>query len=279
MQILLGLPFLMSFPVAYISRAFNLGRVFIHFWSVNFKFVPEEIFVSKSFASALLALHLTLLLLFSHYKWSKYEGGLIRLVQSRLHDVVTKSSSIHQFLSSESKLKILSKEHITTVMFAGNFIGIVYARSLHYQFYSWYFFSLPFLLWKTPFPTPLRLILFFGVEFCWNVYPSNLYSSLLLLCIHLSILCGLWLAPSEYPYIDHKSSQRKEKWFGINKESLEHDFKLIAVYECREYNRWLGKGNEPSFHRQMQIEEFYTSLDFETGWSCMCKNFGLGSVF
>ncbi|GLT42491.1 hypothetical protein SLA2020_164870 [Shorea laevis] len=37
-QILLGLPFLVSHPIAYISKAFNLGRVFIHFWSVNFKF-------------------------------------------------------------------------------------------------------------------------------------------------------------------------------------------------------------------------------------------------
>ncbi|ONK70220.1 uncharacterized protein A4U43_C05F31500 [Asparagus officinalis] len=72
LQILFGLPFLLSHPVAYISRAFNLGRVFIHFWSVNFKFVPEELFVSKGFASALLALHLTLLLLFAHYKWSKH---------------------------------------------------------------------------------------------------------------------------------------------------------------------------------------------------------------
>lgn len=34
-QILLGLPFLLFDPIAYISRAFNLGRVFIHFWCVS----------------------------------------------------------------------------------------------------------------------------------------------------------------------------------------------------------------------------------------------------
>ncbi|KAJ7294982.1 hypothetical protein O6H91_Y220100 [Diphasiastrum complanatum] len=35
LQVLLGWPFLWSYPVAYISRAFNLGRVFIHFWFVT----------------------------------------------------------------------------------------------------------------------------------------------------------------------------------------------------------------------------------------------------
>lgn len=211
LQVILGLPFLLSHPIGYISRAFNLGRVFIHFWSVNFKFVPEAIFVSKEFASALLLLHLTLLIVFAHYRWSQHEGGLFRLLYSRLGDVVSRPFSIRQFLSCESRYKTLSKEHITVVMFVGNFIGIVCARSLHYQFYSWYFYSLPFLLWKTPFPTPLRLVLFAAVELCWNIFPSNFYSSLLLLCIHLSLLWGLWIAPSEYPYVAEKSSQTKEE--------------------------------------------------------------------
>ncbi|CAN0929864.1 Dol-P-Man:Man(5)GlcNAc(2)-PP-Dol alpha-1,3-mannosyltransferase [Linum grandiflorum] len=70
-QILLGLPFLLSYPVAYISKAFNLGRVFIHFWSVNFKFVPEPIFVSKQFAVSLLIVHLVLLAVFAHRRWCK----------------------------------------------------------------------------------------------------------------------------------------------------------------------------------------------------------------
>uniref|UniRef100_A0A2P2M1V7 dolichyl-P-Man:Man5GlcNAc2-PP-dolichol alpha-1,3-mannosyltransferase n=1 Tax=Rhizophora mucronata TaxID=61149 RepID=A0A2P2M1V7_RHIMU len=206
-QILLGLPFLVSHPISYISRAFNLGRVFIHFWSVNFKFVPEPFFVSKPFAAALLIAHLGLLMAFAHYRWCKDEGGLHIFLRSR---VLSKKLSSFLSNSGSSSIMILKEEYVVTNMFTGNFIGIICARSLHYQFYSWYFYSLPFLLWRTTFPTVLRLILFMGVEFCWNIYPSNVYSSALLLCFHLLILWGLWSAPSEYPYIHDKSSTRQK---------------------------------------------------------------------
>ncbi|GAV73858.1 ALG3 domain-containing protein [Cephalotus follicularis] len=199
-QILLGLPFIVSYPIAYISRAFNLGRVFIHFWSVNFKFIPEPVFVSKEFAVSLLIAHLVLLMLFAHNRWCKHEGGIVNLLSMKLRNAISSSSS--------SSLKILEKKHIVTIMFTGNFIGIVCARSLHYQFYSWYFYSLPYLLWTSSFPTYLRLILFIGLECCWNVYPSNNYSSALLLCFHCVILWGLWYAPSQYPYVDNKSTRK-----------------------------------------------------------------------
>ncbi|KAL1832917.1 hypothetical protein ACET3Z_002568 [Daucus carota] len=210
-QILLGLPFIVSNPISYMSRAFNLGRVFIHFWSVNFKFVPEHIFVSKIFALFLLVAHLSLLAVFANYKWSKYEGGILSFIHSRMVQMKLKSAVSSSFppkkVNEESlAFKVLRNEHIVTTMFVGNFIGILCARSLHYQFYSWYFYTLPYLLWKTSFPTFLRIILFVGVEFCWNVYPSNSFSSFLLLCIHLLILWGLWRAPPEYPYADDKSS-------------------------------------------------------------------------
>ncbi|CAD5188740.1 unnamed protein product [Musa acuminata subsp. malaccensis] len=58
-----------------------------------------------------------------------------------------------------------------------------------------YLYYVPFLLWKAQFPTSLRLILFAGVELCWNMYPSNSYSSFLLLCIHLFIDCGVFGLP------------------------------------------------------------------------------------
>ncbi|XP_078439785.1 asparagine-linked glycosylation 3 [Wolffia australiana] len=199
-QLLSGLPFLLSHPVAYISRAYNLGRIFVHFWSVNFKFVPGDIFVSKTFAVFLLVGHLTLLGLFCHKKWCKHEGGLLCFLRSRIFPAI----------SCKPDFQVLNKEHILTLMFVGNFIGIVCARSLHYQFYSWYFYSLPFLLWKTPFPTPFRLIIFATVELCWNIYPSTSLSSLLLLSAHLLILFGLWLSPSELPKASSSSADLKE---------------------------------------------------------------------
>ncbi|KAF3559299.1 hypothetical protein F2Q69_00010229 [Brassica cretica] len=206
-QILVGLPFLLAYPVSYLANAFDLGRVFIHFWSVNFKFVPERVFVSKEFAVCLLIAHLCLLAVFANYKWCKHEGGIIGFMRSRRFFLTLPSSlSFSDLLISGS----LAKEHIVTTMFVGNFIGVVCARSLHYQFYSWYFYSLPYLLWRTSFPTWLRLILFLGIELCWNVYPSTPVSSALLMGLHLTVLLGLWFAPSDYPYIFKPNLRHKK---------------------------------------------------------------------
>ncbi|KAH8959202.1 hypothetical protein BDL97_06G067200 [Sphagnum fallax] len=202
-QVIVGMPFLAAYPTEYLSRAFNLGRVFIHFWSVNFKFVHEEVFVSKPFAITLLVVHLGLLFLFAQYKWCKHEGGIAAasgLVRSNKDDEKLSNPGF-SFVTNVNRIQqALRADHIVSVLFTGNFIGIVCARSLHYQFYSWYFYSLPFLLWKTTFPTPIRFALFIGIELCWNVYPSTPLSSLVLLACHVIILGGLWCAPSEYPY-------------------------------------------------------------------------------
>jgi alpha-1,3-mannosyltransferase len=55
-QLLLGLPFLSTYPTEYLSRSFDLGRVFMFKWTVNLKFLPEDIFVGKPLSLVLLAL-------------------------------------------------------------------------------------------------------------------------------------------------------------------------------------------------------------------------------
>ena len=76
-------------------------------------------------------------------------------------------------------------------IFLSNFIGIVCARSLHYQFYVWYFHSLPYLAWFTEYDTRMKLLLLGLIELAWNTYPSTFFSSALLHFSHLSLLYGI----------------------------------------------------------------------------------------
>jgi alpha-1,3-mannosyltransferase len=56
LQILMGWPFLINYPIEYITKSFDLGRVFMYKWTVNYKFLPEEIFLNKSLSIGLLLL-------------------------------------------------------------------------------------------------------------------------------------------------------------------------------------------------------------------------------
>ena len=53
-QIVLGLPFLTTYPIEYLSKAFELSRVFMYEWTVNYKFLPEHLFIHKSLSVFLL---------------------------------------------------------------------------------------------------------------------------------------------------------------------------------------------------------------------------------
>ncbi|KAK3248048.1 hypothetical protein CYMTET_42474 [Cymbomonas tetramitiformis] len=167
-QVGAGIEFLLVNPWAYLKRSFDLGRKFIFFWSVNWKFLPEDIFLSSWLAASLLAIHLLALALFAHFRWTRSEGGIIKAVSANMHAAAKGATTCRE----------LTLEHITTVLFTGNFIGIAFARSLHYQFYCWYFFSVPYLLWRTNMPTIARVAVWAAIEVIWNMYPSSPVSSL-----------------------------------------------------------------------------------------------------
>ena len=170
-QVFLGAPFLFSYPESYLRKAFEFDRVFFYKWTVNWKFLEEETFVSKPLSLALLACHLIFLILFA-VLWLR---------------AAMKQHGKRIFLN-----RTLSPEYIVYTMFASNFIGIAFARTLHYQFYSWYFQSVPFLLWYNPnFPLVMRLVLVGMLEYAFNVFPATALSSAVLQGSHLLLLIGL----------------------------------------------------------------------------------------
>jgi len=168
-QVILALPFLASHPVNYVIGAFNLGRVFLFEWTVNWRFLPEAVFIARGFHLALLVGHIATM-------YHCYQYWL-------------------QFLQSYAKLRRVPVPHCSQLLvlplFMCNFIGIMFARSLHYQFYVWYYHSLHYLVWTTGYSVQYRLLLLGIIELCWNTFPSTTYSSLALHASHVIILLGL----------------------------------------------------------------------------------------
>jgi hypothetical protein len=90
-QVALGWPFLSAYPREYLTRAFEFSRVFLYKWTVNLRFLPEPLFLSKGLASGLLACHVILLLLFTLTRWCRplpRPAALLRafLFPTKAHD-------------------------------------------------------------------------------------------------------------------------------------------------------------------------------------------------
>lgn len=79
-------------------------------------------------------------------------------------------------------------------MFTSNFIGVVFSRSLHFQFYSWYFHTLPHLLFSTKLPAIVNVALIGAIEVAWNVFPPVPWASVLLQACHWIVLLALLFA-------------------------------------------------------------------------------------
>lgn len=183
-QLLLGLPFLLDNPVGYVSRAFDLRRQFMFKWTVNWRFLPEWLFLNRYFHLLLLGAHLLTLLLFALRRWKRPQESVFALLREPSQRNVP--------------VQKVTVDQMVLVLFTSNFIGMCFSRSLHYQFYVWYFHTLPYLLWSdgvNHLPHLLRVLILGLIELSWNTYPSTSSSSAALHVCHFIILLCLWLAP------------------------------------------------------------------------------------
>ena len=70
-QVVLALPFLFANPWGYIVMSFNLGRQFFYKWTVNWRLLPEDIFLNRYFQLSLLLCQVIVLTAFIFVKWKR----------------------------------------------------------------------------------------------------------------------------------------------------------------------------------------------------------------
>ncbi|KAI4278576.1 MAG: hypothetical protein LQ337_000908 [Flavoplaca oasis] len=184
-QITIAFPFLPVNPIGYVSRAFEFSRQFLYKWTVNWRFLHEEAFLSREFTVALLAAHLSLLLLFTTTRWLKPSR------QSPLEFMANLWKSRPLLMHQQMALRV-TPAHIMTSVLSAMAIGLLCARSLHYQFYAYIAWSTPFLLWKSKLH-PFAIYAVWAVqEWAWNVYPStNASSAAVVGCLLIQVF-GVW---------------------------------------------------------------------------------------
>ena len=271
LQVVLAAPFLLTHPASYAARAFELSRVFLHAWTVNWKFLPEDVFVGRALSSGLLAAHIATLVVFGAGRWCEHDGGLaavlarVGLLPHALaralgadasaltgecdvaatsahveppaaHAVLVpatapassvKASAVRRRRSvspsrapraAQAVLPAAASAPVATiaggafvdgpafiayVLCVANFVGIVFARTLHYQFYTWYFHSVPLLCHFAGLPMAASLAISAGIEFAFNVGDEtgagSPLSSFILQACHFALLGALLAARAPRP--------------------------------------------------------------------------------
>ncbi|KAL5091224.1 dolichyl-P-Man:Man(5)GlcNAc(2)-PP-dolichol alpha-1,3-mannosyltransferase [Trichoderma cf. simile WF8] len=173
-QLLLAVPFITTNWRGYLGRAFELSRQFKFEWTVNWRMLGEELFLSRSFSITLLAFHALFLLIFILGRWLKIKE---RTVLGMIPYVLRFQSPFTEQEELSISHRVVTPRYIMSAMLSANVVGLLFARSLHYQFYAYLAWATPFLLW-TASPNPLVVVpLWAAQEWAWNVFPSTPLSS------------------------------------------------------------------------------------------------------
>ncbi|GAA5915780.1 dolichyl-P-Man:Man(5)GlcNAc(2)-PP-dolichol alpha-1,3-mannosyltransferase [Sporobolomyces salmoneus] len=185
-QILLASPFLQtrSLAEAYFAGAFDFNREFLWEWTVNWRWIGVEVFEDPAWGKVLLMLHAAGLGALA-IRWSEEEGGAIGILKRAWKRP-----------SASPARGALTNTRVVTLFFLSNLLGILCARSLHYQFYVWFYHSLVWLVWEAwdglGIEAMQKLVFISLIEYGFFTFPSTVNSSLGLVLSLLIIVVVSW---------------------------------------------------------------------------------------
>ena len=145
----------------------------------------EDIFLSSTFAQALAFTNLGLLAIFVLTRWTQPSGLSVPDLLLRVYRPLP--ARVEQQISLR-----VTPDFVMTTILSSLAIGMLCARSLHYQFYAYIAWATPFLLWKSGLHPALICMVWATQEWAWNVYPSTDTSSKSVIgCLAAQVL-GVW---------------------------------------------------------------------------------------
>jgi alpha-1,3-mannosyltransferase len=187
LQIVIAFPFLPANAMGYLTKAFEFSRQFLFKWTVNWRFVGEDVFLSREFSVSLIMGHISALALFATTRWLRpAEKPIMELVGNALKWEEPLGKMQHAI-----SIRI-SPNYILTTILTANAIGMLFARSLHYQFYAYIALATPFLLWRSGMHPILQYLLWAVQEWAWNVYPSTDSSSMVVVGSLFVTVASVW---------------------------------------------------------------------------------------
>ncbi|KAK6404484.1 dolichyl-P-Man:Man(5)GlcNAc(2)-PP-dolichol alpha-1,3-mannosyltransferase [Oleoguttula sp. CCFEE 5521] len=186
-QAMLGYEFIVEDVYSYFGRAFELSRQFFFKWTVNWRFVGEETFLSRNFSLGLLAAHGGLLVTFLGTRWLKPA----RITLSGLEWMLLEPPRG----AAQAKIaRSVTPDFVFSVVASAMLIGCLCARSLHYQFFAYIAWLTPYVLWRSGLHPVAVYAVWAAQEWAWNVYPSTDTSSVVVVgCLAASVLAS-WFA-------------------------------------------------------------------------------------
>lgn len=216
-QIIIGWKFLVLFDYTekgnlirynYITSSFDFQRSFLYQWTVNWKFLSKSLFNNKFFAHCLILFHV---LVFFFFVFTRYLKR--KIIGKSLFDLLKDAFKPYRTISNNNLLinPNVGPSLVFLFLSSSNLIGILFSRSLHYQFLSWYHWQIPFLLHATKFSVLKILVLAIFHEMCWNIYPSTFISSLVLVISLSLILKKIWENENIWFFDSQELNDKKKK--------------------------------------------------------------------
>jgi len=159
--------------------------------------------LSKGFSIVLLLSHALILLVFAFTRWVKPADMPVPTLIRRV--LFSFPPDLEKRINAR-----LTPTFITTTIFTSMAIGMLCARSLHYQFYAYIAWATPLLLWKAGLhPVPIYAV-WAAQEWSWNVFPSTDASSMVVVgTLAIQVLAVWWGTRNEFTPREGQGADKK----------------------------------------------------------------------